>query len=388
MEKNWKNPPLLAGWLNEEKINEQKQMNLLYDYLFNNLELSKDEIENIKIDSISDEVKYRLTKKRIKQLGIFISASCNLRCKYCYANSGKVVNNELTIKEYFKIIDQVSELGVEVLRIPGHGETMMDSKFFDGKKFPIIDYANEKGIHVIFFTNGTRISERIAKILFKKDVSIITKLNSFNSEIQDNLAGVRGVSKKIYNGLKNLINIGFNESSPSRLGIESIICEQNIDEIETIFFYARERNIIPHIGVLTHSGRAHDFVSELDVTFDQKRSIFNKILKEDRMRFNFDWEPTPPYMSGQQCSGLFYEIFIDSVGNVVPCSGIKFPIGNIRVEAIGDIMNKEDSIKLRHIDRFIGHPCNKCMNKECKYGCLLETYNMQKNLFQGYPSCF
>lgn len=81
----------------------------------------------------------------------------------------------------------------------------------------LVEFIDSIGMTLVFFTNGVMINKNIAEYLFKKNVSVITKFNSFKSEIQDLLVGVEGAHKKIWQGLKNLIEVGFNKTSLTRL---------------------------------------------------------------------------------------------------------------------------------------------------------------------------
>lgn len=91
-----------------------------------------------------------------------------MRCIYCYTDNRKENENRLSFEEYCNILDQGKELGMKLIRISGEGESLLDNKiFYDPMKknslnseFPLVDYANEIGIYVVFFTNGALITKQ------------------------------------------------------------------------------------------------------------------------------------------------------------------------------------------------------------------------------------
>ena len=318
---------------------------------------------------------------------LLLSNKCNLNCIYCYRNAGIPLRNELSLEDRKEIIQQAKKLGARMLWIPGSGEPFCDKTFFNRGEFPLIDFANDLGLKVVFFTNGTAITEQIAKKLFDKEVSIITKLNSFNSPIQDFLSGRTGSYELIQGGLKNLIYAGFNKSYPSRLGIDSVIVKQNYKEIVKLFRYCRDENIIPYITTQLHGGRGIDNATLLDVPFDKIRKLFLELLAIDRKRYGFSWHPCPPIVAGS-CRRLLYDLVVGPDGNIQICPGIKISLGNSRNDALKKILDSSSLIhKMRNPKKYLEGKCKKCQNSKCLYGCRLSAY-AAGNLFGEDPQCW
>ena len=57
-------------------------------------------------------------------VGWDITHMCNLRCKHCYAAAGKIGNNEFTLDEVKKIVDELDKLGTMLIALAG-GEPLM-----------------------------------------------------------------------------------------------------------------------------------------------------------------------------------------------------------------------------------------------------------------------
>ncbi len=176
---------------------------------------------------------------RLLSVSLLLSNACNLKCLYCYRDAGSPSNGSITAEEWKDVLIQAKNLGARNVRIPGSGEPLLDPIFFDSFSFPLVEFSNSIGLPVTFFTNGTLMTSELALILHKQDICVVTKLNSFRPEVQDYLAGVRGASEGIMRGLQLLIEAGFTEGLPTRLGIDTVIVSQNYDEIPQLWRWAR-----------------------------------------------------------------------------------------------------------------------------------------------------
>jgi len=323
---------------------------------------------------------------RILSVSLLLSNACNLKCVYCYRDAGALSNDLLSINEWRDVLLQAKSLGARTVRIPGSGEPLLDPAFYNGYSLPLIEFSNSIGLSVTFFTNGTLLTSELAVILRNYDVCVVTKLNSFRPEIQDELAGVRGASERIMRGLEFLIKAGFARESPTRLGIDTVIVSDNYDEIPKLFLYCRERNIVPYITVNLHGGRARTN-TKLDVPRQWLRSLFEHLLTIDRTKFGFEWFPSPPIVA-DQCNRLLYDIVIDYKGNVLVCPGIEHVIGNIRNNSLSQILKSSPFLsRVRRMPDSLKGKCRTCSSKKCIYGCRLEAWS-HGDFFGPDPMCW
>ena len=82
-----------------------------------------------------EEIAAARSKNGLLSLELELSRACNLRCVYCYAESGLPMDNELTLDEIFSVIDQAVELGARKIIILGGGEPTLYKDLFT-----VIDY--------------------------------------------------------------------------------------------------------------------------------------------------------------------------------------------------------------------------------------------------------
>ena len=235
---------------------------------------------------------------RLLSVTLLLSNACNLNCLYCYRDAGSLAGTAFSLHQWRDVLLQARDLGAKHVWIPGSGEPLLDPVFFDGRSFPLLELCNSLALSVTFFTNGTLIDRSVASRLRGFDVSVVTKLNSFIPHTQDYLAGKDNVFSDIRRGLGFLLEAGLADQSPSRLGIDTVIVQQNYSEIPDIFRFCRERKIVPYITANLTSGRAASH-PVLGVSRNQLRSMFETLLAIDRTEYGYDWFPSPPIVAGQ-----------------------------------------------------------------------------------------
>lgn len=293
------------------------------------------------------------------------TAACDLKCIYCQTRSGKPLPGELNWKERKNIIDQAKDLGCETIHIAGQGEPTIDPLFWKG-----IEYIRKKDIIPVVFTHGMYIDKNFAKKLFDLDASVIIKIHSFNHKNQDWLAGVKGYTKKRDEAIQNLFEAGFNKTHPTRIGEDTVIIRQNINEIPDIFRWARKNNVFPEIKTLLSAHRgASKFVKEkMAVPADEIRQLHYKCLKIDREEFGYTWHPQPPYI-GWYCDFYYYHMYVNIQSDIMPCVGwvLQPPLGNIKTHSLREIWESLIMYKVRNINKFLRGSCAKC--SACCYGC-------------------
>jgi radical SAM protein with 4Fe4S-binding SPASM domain len=314
-------------------------------------------------------------------LELELSRACNLRCIYCYAASGQALHNELTLGEICTVVDQAAELGARKIIVLGGGEPLIY-----GNLFAVIDHILAKGIKVDLFTNGTLIDDETAKKLFQRNVAISMKMNSRNQEVQDELAGKSGTFAAIEKGFQALRRAGYPDENHT-LGIETIVCRQNYDELPDLWRWARKQAIVPYVETMTMQGRAVDNKG-LEVAPDKIRTLFEKLSEIDATEFGRIWYPLPP-LAASRCARHEYSCTVTSVGDVNPCPGVNIPIGNIREQSLREILKGSTVIhELRNIRKNIKGRCATCTHNEFCYGCRGHAYQVTGDHLAEDPICW
>ncbi len=136
--------------------------------------------------------------------------TCNLKCRHCYlsCNPANKTKNFLNLEKIRKAMDRVNKNELEEIYLTG-GEPLLHRDINNIIRF-CIKYTN-----VNIITNATLINDKKARFLrqieIDSDYEIIFRisLDHYKEHKNDEIRG-KGSYKKILNGIKSLVNNGFN----------------------------------------------------------------------------------------------------------------------------------------------------------------------------------
>lgn len=328
-----------------------------------------------------EEIAESRSRNGLLSMELELSRICNLRCVYCYASSGLPLAHELSLAEIEDVIDQAIGLGVRKIIVLGGGEPLLYPQLLK-----VLDYIISKNLVVDLFTNGTLITPDFARELYKRGVGIVIKMNSRKAEVQDYLADREGAFNAINEGFSALRQAGYPDEDHS-LGIETIICRQNYDELPDLWSWARRQEIVPYVEVMTLQGRATDH-PELEVSPGEVKALFETLARIDAEELGCNWTPHPPLVASR-CARHEYSCTISSIGEVHPCPGVNVSAGNIREQKLADILVNSKVIQdLRNIRTNIKGQCADCdINDQC-YGCRGHAYQVTGDYLAADPLCW
>jgi radical SAM protein with 4Fe4S-binding SPASM domain len=218
------------------------------------------------------------------------------------------------------------------------------------------------------------------------NVSPCVKLDSLSETIQDRMAGVPGSYRKIMRGIQNFIDAGFTTDYPV-LAINATACRENVSGLADLWSWARQQGISPSLTRLQLMGRAQER-SDLMLTASELRELFRTLSEIDK-QYGYFWKPLIPWHSGKACRRHYIGCFIDSQGNVQPCSGVPLQAGNIRERGLLDILATADIFKqARKIDDEIKGGCSTCVHAAECYGCRSIAYFSGNGFTGADPLCW
>lgn len=320
-------------------------------------------------------------KKGLLSIELEFTRKCNLRCIYCYADSGDPVADELTLDELKSVILQAKELGARKVILLGGGEPLVFRELPE-----VIRYIHALGLQQFLFTNGTLITADYAHFLRGHAVSVIIKSNSRRPHVQDLLSGVPGSYAGISRGLAFLQQAGY-PSADAMLGIQTVICRQNIEELPEMWRWARRHGVAPYFEIITQQGRAQEH-ADLVVPVPELKALFEQLAAIDEDELGVVWNSRPT-IAAFSCKRHLYSCLINSRGFVQPCTGVDMPVGTIRERSLAEILSASEVIRdLRNIYQKIEGPCKACShNNEC-YGCRGNAYQMTGSYLATDPTCW
>lgn len=324
---------------------------------------------------------------KLLAIRIETNKSCNLRCRYCYAQSGEDSAKVADFNNLKRIILEAKELGIRSVVVIGGGEPTLYPNFRD-----LIAYIDSLGIIPVIFSNTLLMTEELAGFLYKHNASVMGKLDSLKPEVQDYLAGREGASEDIRKGLGNLLKAGFSKPSglgELRLGVSFVSNKMNLEEIEEIWHFCRQNNIFPNMEILTPTGRANDELKDKLLTADEIKEYKLKLLEIDRKYYGYNWLPYTP-ITASGCLQHLYSLYINIEGNVRPCAPTKLDehpalrIGgeypyNINKMSLREIYSSDLFTYVRNIDKVLEGKCGNCEHLEECIGCRGYAYSVGVN---------
>ena len=318
---------------------------------------------------------------RLLSMELELSRECNLRCIYCYADSGESLSDELSYEEIISVIDQSVKLGARKIVVLGGGEPLCYPRIID-----VLTYLHAKNVEIELFTNGTLLTPDLARTLWNLGVKPVIKMNSLRPDVQDILAGKKNSHQDMRRGLALLMQAGYPDDNLP-LGAQTVICRHNLDELPEMWIWLRERNIIPYFEILTLQGRARRH-PDLELGPQDLHTIFERLARIDAERFGYFWEPHPA-VAAFCCDRHEYSCTVSVNGDIHPCPGVDIPAGNIRRTSLAEILRTSSLIRdLRNIRTTIKGECARCdLKAEC-YGCRGMAYQATGDYLAADPLCW
>lgn len=172
-------------------------------------------------------------KRSALEVSIEVTHRCPLRCLHCHNNLSvgnyAVDRKELTKQEYFRLIDEIADLGCLWLLFTG-GEIFVRKDFLE-----IYRYAKMKGFLITLFTNGILIDEKIADHLLEfPPFAIEITLYGRTKETYEALTGVPGSYERCLRAIELLRT----RSLPLKL--KTVVTSVNKHEILAMRNFAKE----------------------------------------------------------------------------------------------------------------------------------------------------
>lgn len=300
---------------------------------------------------------------------------CNLRCAHCYMDA-RESRGELNTDEGKMLIDQIAEVSKPTLILSG-GEPLLRNDVFE-----LAQYGTGKGLRMAMGTNGTLITDHMARQLKLSGVQrIAVSLDSSVPERHDEFRGVKGSWKRTIGGIeacrRNDIDIQINTT----------VTQQNYDEIDDIMALAEKLGASNfHLFFLVPIGRGKKVE-------DISPIMYEKMIRgtlEKGVKYKLNVRPTcaPQFMRiakqmklelkhwSRGCiAGLNY-CRIYPTGEVTPCPYLPIKLGNIREKRFKSIWFDSEIFRtLRDFNNLKGR-CRICEYRDVCGGCRARAYGL------------
>jgi radical SAM protein with 4Fe4S-binding SPASM domain len=323
-------------------------------------------------------------------LNLIVTKRCNADCIHCCASANEN-KEELSLKNLKKIIYIAKKNKIFYFVITG-GEPFKYKHIWK-----LLKLLNNK-FGIIINTNGTLISEKIAKRLSKYNIADIhVSLDAPNNKIYSKQRGNSTEFLDVLNGIENLIKNNL------KITAKLIITKINKDCLEDVTKLAISKGIKKiKFAWFKSVGRGRLNEKNLELNKLEIKKIVEKLysLKEnykEKIEILFDNSQCFPFLFKKTkdiryrkiCGDYFCRI--DANGDMFPCPFLDIKIGNIFNKSLSELWEDATLLELRRLSwgKNLSGECKKCRhNRICSGGCRANAINAYKKINAKDPYCW
>jgi len=316
-----------------------------------------------------------------------LTKKCNLRCPHCYMEAGKKAEYELSTEECLALVDEMKQLGTEMLILTG-GEPLLRKDIFD-----IAQYASAQGIWVVMGTNGVLVTEKVAQNMIECGVKgVAVSIDSIDPAKHNSFRGGPNSWEYSVRALKICRAAGL------QVLVQTTVMESNYEEIPQLIEFTRELGAWSfNLYFLVQTGRGQQMN---DLSPRRTHAMLENLVElQDRYR---------PMLVRSKCAPQFKQIAyemgkgglesggcmagteycrITPEGDVTPCPYMTVVAGNVLEQGFTEIWRTSPVFReLRDLDQLKGR-CGRCEFKELCGGCRCRAYAAFGDYLQEDPAC-
>lgn len=309
------------------------------------------------------------------RMDLALTYQCNNACLHCY-NARARNFPQLSTAQWFKILDQLWELGIPHIVFTG-GEPTLRPDLPE-----LIAHAERNGQITGINTNGRLLKdgEFVKKLVDAGLDHVQITVESHLAEIHDELVANHGAWQETVSGLRNVL--------ATRLYVmtNTTLLQRNAPHLAgTLDFLAGVG--VPTVGLnaLIYSGRGETVGTGLPesalpplLTLAQERIAAHRqrlIWYTPTQYCHFD--PMQLELGVKGCTAALYNMCIEPDGSVLPCQSYYQSLGNLLSDSWESIWNHELAVSLRE-RKNLPIDCLSCrLLPECGGGCPLACNHQQ-----------
>lgn len=329
-----------------------------------------------------------------------VTQACNLRCPHCYLAAGRPAPHELSTDDGFGVIDQLRELGTELLILSG-GEPLVRRDLF-----ALARYASERGLMVVLGTNGTLLNEKAAEKLKANGVQGVgISLDSLDSVKHDAFRGLPDAWERAVRAIELCV------SHELEVAVQTSVLPMNYDEIPQMIGFAYEKGARAfNAYFLVCTGRGERLTDITPQQYEalleyligaqahyshEKRSFFVrakcaphvKRLAYEKLSHNARTDSGAlGLLASAGCPAGTSYLRITPQGDVTPCPYLPFVLGNVCQTSLRQIWEGSEILQKLWALELQGR-CGICEFKRLCVGCRARAFALTGDLLGEDPWC-
>lgn len=328
-----------------------------------------------------------LPAKVLSRLVINISNTCNLQCKYCYANGGVYLSECCLMSEdtLNKILNKFYSIfeHIGVIQLFG-GEPLLNYKFI--KIVGEFIKSHEKNTIIGIVTNGTLMSDEIIDLIKKYNVTVTVSLDHYLTH--DLLRPLKNEGKSFELIVNNIKSLQSKAGQPTQIEATytKLHEDMGISVMDVVLSIQESIGNVPvHIApvctddVMYKLSSGQSFVNSIDDYFklssckkDIKYSFIDRFasaIKSKKRTYSF-------------CNAGYGTISVSCDGKIYPCfyfiDNEDFLIADIN-EDLDSLEYKINIMRNQHKRNFDCDKCKDCFANSVCFGCLGVNYTTTGN---------
>ncbi|MBI5198314.1 MAG: radical SAM protein [Nitrospirae bacterium] len=261
-----------------------------------------------------------------RQLWIGVTYRCQCQCIHCCL--GPLLNkekDELTRREIFQLIETARHLGFMEVSYFG-GEPLLREDLTD-----LIRFSSSRGLLSSIYTNGIRLTREKAKELRKAGLFFCNiSLDSSSPEIHNQLRRSKECFEKAVDGIRYLTELGVRCSIWTYVKKSDI--QDDLQDLKSLIGMARRLEVRKVVILFPMASGNWLCGAESMLTLEERERV-RPLHSPPFSVLEFPREDA-------HCNAGRRMVYVTPQGDVSPCPTVPHFFGNIRREALPDILKK------------------------------------------------
>jgi radical SAM protein with 4Fe4S-binding SPASM domain len=338
-----------------------------------------------------------------------MTTTCNLRCAHCYNESGEPGEGELTREEAKGLIDDLAQMNVPVLLFSG-GEPLVRADVFE-----LGAYAAARGIHPAVSTNGTLITEGVARRLKQAGFKYVGVSIDGTRKTHDEFRRREGAFDAAWEGIRRARGAGL------RVGVRFTVSQVNADDLPAVLSKAVEEHVERFCMYhLVYAGRGAA-LAKTDLEPARRREVIEWLVQRTRelhsQGVDLEILTTDNHADGIYlyhaiqaaeperaaevlellsmhggCSAGRKFANVDARGEVHPCQFWgHVSLGNVRERPFSQIWQDPEQplpCQLKDMQAHLTGRCGQCTYKAYCGGCRVRAEAVYGSVWAADPTCY
>ena len=329
-----------------------------------------------------------------------ITNRCNLNCIHCHTNGGNDEDGELSTEEVKKVIDDLSNISIFRMLVFTGGEPLVRKDIFE-----ILEYSKKRGFVNTIATNGTLITESIARELKGAGVAgVAVSLDSAVPEIHNKIRQNNKAYELALRGINAVKKAGI------LLQINTTAMEYNFDNLGDLIKLADSFDAgIMLMYQLVPVGRGCA-IKDASLDLNTNEKLVRHISEQQKEVATLVESVAAPqywvYLLEKNCKNRGFTlklskkvfhgctagrgmVYIKPNGAVWSCPFVEIEAGNVRNTPVDVIWRESELFKnLRNRENLLKGKCGNCEYNMICGGCRGRAYALTGDYLEEDRFCF